>query len=778
MRCTATANGNSLLGLNHTSSPPDTQGVSGKNRGEERCSLAAPIDLSIVPGLGTRAEMQEAHNINNGAMSLINNTAMPRNRGPAESETEEGVSPSSIEESETSQQEPAHEEMSENPFWDRIETSSDMSSVDEVEITEYESTGKHFQSKIGKKKGITLASWNIRGKNDGAHNSKWPKIARIMRMKRIAVMAVQEARMTQEDVAQIEGATPKIKIIANGQYSNRLGVAFAINTDLINTEKTEHKTVIPSRASMLKLTWGDSQTLALLNLYAPNNNKEKESFFKKVTAMVKKNEYKNLCIMGDFNCVENDIDRSPPHRDNKVVVASLNKIIMHHKLVDVWRMQNPIVREFSFIQTSTKAMACLDRIYVHKDLLNYVYDNEVGMGQEISDHDPVFVKMMADNLPYCGEGLWRLPDEMVKNRKFRQMSEKKLRAYDKWVQEYLLNEMQCENAQEIKDLRIGGQNPQSKWEALKKVKGLKRDMGTQSKRVSSKNVTEINREKTREELIFLKNSLNKIGENRLKRAKMSAQARLINEGEQCSKYWFALNKPKEPANIILGLQDEEGVVQTETRKMVGIASKYHESLQGRPPMDLTRTRAIKRIKKHIKERLNGEESKELDAETSLEEIKEGLKQSQAGKCPGHSGITYEFWKSWREPKPSKDGDEEKKPISISSILQTVFNDIERHGVENEAYTKGVMCLIYKKKNKTKIENYRPITLLETDYKIHTKTIANKLGKVCQKLIHKDQAGFVPNRSLFDHTRLAHLIVDYVEKEKHNSCIISLDQEKA
>src|SRR5882672_9779146 len=185
MRCTATANGNSLSGLNHTSSPPGTQGVRGQNRGERGCSLATPDDLSTVPGPGTWAEMQEAHNINNGVMSLINNTTMPRNRGPGESEPGEGVTPSSIEGSETLQQEPAPEEMSENPFWDGIESSSDMPSVDEVEITEYESTRKHFQSKIGKKKGITLASWNIRGKNDGAHNSKWPKIARIMRMKRI-----------------------------------------------------------------------------------------------------------------------------------------------------------------------------------------------------------------------------------------------------------------------------------------------------------------------------------------------------------------------------------------------------------------------------------------------------------------------------------------------------------------------------------------------------------------------------------------------------------------
>jgi len=45
------------------------------------------------------------------------------------------------------------------------------------------------------------------------------------------------------------------------------------------------------------------------------------------------------------------------------------------------------------------------------------------------------------------------------------------------------------------------------------------------------------------------------------------------------------------------------------------------------------------------------------------------------------------------------------------------------------------------------------------------------------LIHKDQAYFVPGRSLFDHTRLTKLVVDYAEKQEQNSCIISLDQEK-
>ena len=136
-------------------------------------------------------------------------------------------------------------------------------------------------------------------------------------------------------------------------------------------------------------------------------------------------------------------------------------------LIDVWRMQNPTSKSFSFFQTSSKAMAHIDRTYVHKDLINYVYDNEVGMEQEISDHDPVLIKIMAKNLPYYGKGLWKLPDEIIKNKKFRKTSEEILRSFDKWTSQYMIREHLCESTGEITELRRNGQNPQTKWKKVK-----------------------------------------------------------------------------------------------------------------------------------------------------------------------------------------------------------------------------------------------------------------------------------------------------------------------
>ena len=80
-----------------------------------------------------------------------------------------------------------------------------------------------------------------------------------MRLKRITILEIQEVRTTEEDMVQIEAVVPKIKLITNGQYSSKMGVAFAINKDLVDENNLQHEIVIPNRASKLKVKWGDNQ---------------------------------------------------------------------------------------------------------------------------------------------------------------------------------------------------------------------------------------------------------------------------------------------------------------------------------------------------------------------------------------------------------------------------------------------------------------------------------------------------------------------------------------
>jgi len=89
-----------------------------------------------------------------------------------------------------------------------------------------------------------------------------------------------------------------------------------------------------------------------------------------------------------------------------------------------------------------------------------------------------------------------------------------------------------------------------------------------------------------------------------------------------------------------------------------------------------------------------------------------------------------------------------------------------------------MCPIYKKGERNNVANYRPITVLNTDYKTITKALANKLAEVAPTLVHRDQAGFLKGRSIFDQVKLAKLAIDFGRIMERNGVLVMLDQEKA
>ena len=92
---------------------------------------------------------------------------------------------------------------------------------------------------------------------------------------------------------------------------------------------------------------------------------------------------------------------------------------------------------------------------------------------------------------------------------------------------------------------------------------------------------------------------------------------------------------------------------------------------------------------------------------------------------------------------------------------------------------GVIFLIpQKKKERSILGNWRPISLLNTDYKIATKCIAKRLEKVSLILIANDQTDYVRCRYIGENVRLISDIIDYYEKVGIPGIIIFLDYEKA
>jgi len=77
-----------------------------------------------------------------------------------------------------------------------------------------------------------------------------------------------------------------------------------------------------------------------------------------------------------------------------------------------------------------------------------------------------------------------------------------------------------------------------------------------------------------------------------------------------------------------------------------------------------------------------------------------------------------------------------------------------------------------------IENYRPISLTNYDYKILTFILSKRLQKVVDKLIHPDQTGYIKGRYIGNNARHVLDIFELVNSQNMSGAIVSLDFQKA
>ena len=223
--------------------------------------------------------------------------------------------------------------------------------------------------------------------------------------------------------------------------------------------------------------------------------------------------------------------------------------------------------------------------------------------------------------------------------------------------------------------------------------------------------------------------------------------------------------------------------------MLEIARKHHSQQQSEPPMNESHRRAIKNILARVTKKLSDDEIKNINKEVSYTEVKRILTKAPNGKAPGPDGIPNEFWKAelkWKEEMKKEQKNKQKGEDSgnlvvrpcVAALMTKVLKDIECFGVIDGSFAEARMGLIYKKKDKRDIQNYRPITLLNTDYKAYTKVLVNRLRDVAPNLIHKDQTGFMPRRSIYDQMKIVELMLRWSENASQKGLIVCLDQEKA
>lgn len=79
-------------------------------------------------------------------------------------------------------------------------------------------------------------------------------------------------------------------------------------------------------------------------------------------------------------------------------------------------------------------------------------------------------------------------------------------------------------------------------------------------------------------------------------------------------------------------------------------------------------------------------------------------------------------------------------------------------------TCGVISLIYKKKgDRRSLKNYRPISLLQIDYKILARIMTNRIKNVLPNIISVDQTCCIMGRDISNNVANVRDIIELIER---------------
>ncbi|EIW57009.1 DNase I-like protein, partial [Trametes versicolor FP-101664 SS1] len=271
-----------------------------------------------------------------------------------------------------------------------------------------------------------MGTLNIKGFGPSPINGapdKWLYINQVIREKRLAVLAVQEAHLTPERVLNLNNLFAASLLILgcpdpdNG--SGARGIAFVISKRHLAGRECSVDVVIPGRAAVLRLPWGREKTISIANVYAPNAATENAAFWDQLNMVWSDpGRTKPNVILGDFNMVENAIDRIPERADASAATNAITSLLTSLRMHDSWREAHPTERAFTFRQTNSDSQSRLDRIYVDLSLRHAAADWDIDSPGPLSDHYLVSLSIANYHAPHVGPGRWTLPLSLLDEPEF------------------------------------------------------------------------------------------------------------------------------------------------------------------------------------------------------------------------------------------------------------------------------------------------------------------------------------------------------------------------
>ena len=601
-----------------------------------------------------------------------------------------------------------------------------------------------------KKETLGLCTFNTRGLGEA---TKRRAVFRWLKQYHKGVILLQETHTNDNMLKQWSSEWQGQIFMSHGSTTAR-GVAILISAGIditVNNVETDDN----GRFILLNTTF-DDQTLIIVNIYAPTKDRidSQREFLVFVHEQIVDYMEKHILLGGDFNvCLQPEIDKKGGILEKQSDSANIIETMMEEfDLIDVWRLFNPHALRYTRREITRKGLvqSRLDYWLVSSHLLYNFSSHDIKPGLR-SDHSIVEITFDITNSQKRGRGFFKFNASLLKDVDY-------VSKINNLIDNYLeVNKDETNDALkwdylkcEIRGLTISHASFKAK-EKRKQINCLKNRLASLEINLSDKNMNIYKNVKSELEQIFKEEA---------KGHYIRSRSHIIEESPENLKYFSKLEIKNANSKYIKTL-NVKGNLISDPSHILNAQKDFYETL-------------YKEHEKEVDESLfqNIEIPKLDDLETEIceklitkEELGNALKELPNNKTPGSDGLTAEFYKFfWSKIKG----------LVYKSFIYAMNNSsltIEQR--------RGILNIIPKKdKDLRHLANWRPLTLLNTDYKILTKLLALRLQKVLPSIISPDQTGYLKGRYIGDNIRTIFDIIEYTKIKQIPGMMVLIDFEKA
>ena len=537
--------------------------------------------------------------------------------------------------------------------------------------------------------------------------------------------------------------------IWNSGTNFKCGVAILINNKNINITQTFQDTEGRVLNAIIN---HNKQKYQIINIYSPNNPQERPQFFSNITRHIQPNI--PLILGGDFNMVlDSSMDReggtpSPTHNSGSI---ELTNILNEYKLLDALRHIHKHKKIYTWSSPDGKIKSRLDRIYVSSQNNTKIHKTNT-LTIPWTDHKLFSVTILTNSHENKGPNYWKLNTSILKDQDYKNIITS---FWDYWIKQKSLFTKLTEwwdvGKNHIKSLSISYSTNKQKNQKYQIQTIL--DNLTYEKNLKTQNIRKIQN---------LQQQLTNIHSQQNEGVSIRSKQNLIEKGETPSKFFFQQEKINQTKKHFSKLKIGENTHTTNPKIIQTKLKQFYKDLYAKPSLcEETQTKLLSNLSKTIPDT----NKNDLDKPIASDELIHAIRLMAENKSPGIDGLPKEFYETFWE--------------TIKDDITKLFNYILFNKKQLSTTQQiAIISLIPKKDDLTEIKNWRPISLLNCDYKILTKTLSIRLKSTLHHIIGTEQTCSVPNRQIFSNLLLIRDLIQYSNNKQIKSFILNFDQEKA